>query len=159
MAEPTSTLTWIQVADDAIKIGLGAVIGGLFTWIVAQHNNRSAIQKLLFERKAQTLSEVAKIHEEHFQAYFKYSHNLYVIADAKTHKMSNERAQAIHGALLQSFLNEAERLRLQMAQKIPETIYAQSQLMLLGEEAAVEKSQHLVNVIGKADQSFIGLCT
>ena len=41
-----------------------------------------------------------------------------------------------------------------MAQKIPETIYAQSQLILLGEQAAVEKSQNLVNVIGNADQAF-----
>ncbi|MFZ0829026.1 MAG: hypothetical protein WAO02_16550 [Verrucomicrobiia bacterium] len=154
MAEPTTTLTWIQVADDAIKIGLGALIGGVFTWIVARNNNRSALKKLLFERKAQILSDVAKIHEEHFQAYYKYSLNLCVVAEEKSKKMSNERAQAIHSALLENYLSEATRLRLQMAQKIPETIYVQSQLMLLGEDAAVKKSQYLVKVIGDADQSF-----
>jgi len=114
MADPTTTLSWVQVVDDAIKIGLGGVVGGVFTWIVARHNNKSAIQKLLFERKA----------------------------------------QAIHSTMLAEQLNEATRLRMQMAQKIPQTIYAQSQLMLLGEQAVVEKSQNLVKVIGSADESF-----
>ncbi|MDR3455930.1 MAG: hypothetical protein P4N60_00675 [Verrucomicrobiae bacterium] len=104
-----------------------------FSQVVARHNNKSAIRKLLFEKKAQILSDVAKIHEEHFQAFYKYSLHLCFIAGASTQKMSNEHAQAIHGALLVNQLNEATHLRLLMAQKIPETIYAQSQLMLLGD--------------------------
>jgi len=143
-----------QVVDDAVKIGLGAVIAGVFAWLVARHNNRSAILKLKFEKKTQILSEAAKIHEEHFQAFYKYTLALVVIDAERNKKMSTDRAQEIHGQLLAHLLQEATGQRLQMAQKIPATIYVQSQLMLLGEHAAVAKSRTLVDIIGQADESF-----
>ena len=110
MDSTNSTLTWIQVADDAIKIGLGALIGGLFTWIVARHNNKSAIKKLQFERKAQILSDAAKIHEEHFQTFYKYSLHLLFIAEFLTKQVSSERPDAVQSAILNGNLTEATRL-------------------------------------------------
>jgi len=77
-----------------------------------------------------------------------------VIDAERNKKMSTDRAQEIHGQLLAHLLQEATGQRLQMAQKIPATIYVQSQLMLLGEHAAVAKSRTLVDIIGQADESF-----
>ena len=40
---------WIPVIGDAVKIGLGALIGGFFAWLLARHNAKSAIEDLRLE--------------------------------------------------------------------------------------------------------------
>jgi hypothetical protein len=48
MADPT---TWITVADNAVKIGLGALLGGGFAVAVAWLNNKSQEKKAFRERR------------------------------------------------------------------------------------------------------------
>jgi hypothetical protein len=90
--DSTPSPNLFQVVDDAVKIGLGAIIAGVFAWLGDRHNSRSAIQKLKFEKKTQILSEAAKIHEEHFQAFYKFSLALLVIDAERNKKMSTDRA-------------------------------------------------------------------
>lgn len=154
MPPSASTLTWVQVADDAIKIGLGALIGGVFAWIVAWHNNKNAIKKLEFERRTRILSEVAQCYEDFFQAFFKFGRHLCYLADASKKELESEKARALLQAMLQSELNNAHSLQVQLAQKRDETIKAQSQILLLGEESCLEKAQLMMKAIMDAELSY-----
>ena len=154
MPPASSTLTWIQVADDAIKIGLGALIGGVFAWIVAWHNNKSAIKKLEFERRTRILSDVAQVFEDYFQAFFKFGSHLCFLEEASKKEMKSGQSQALLNAMLQSELNKAHSLQVQMAQKLPETIKAQSQILLLGEQACLERAQFMMKAIMETDSSY-----
>jgi hypothetical protein len=55
MADPK---TWIDVADDAVKIGLGALLGGSFAVLVARLNNRSQIARSLLEKRREIIESV-----------------------------------------------------------------------------------------------------
>jgi hypothetical protein len=154
MPPTSSSLTWIQVADDAIKIGLGALIGGLFAWIVAWHNNKSAIKKLEFERRTRILSDVAQIFEDYFQAFFKFGSHLCFLEDTSNKEMKSKESQAFFDGMVQNELKKAHNLQVQMAQKLPETIKAQSQILLLGEQACLEKAQFMMRAIMDAESSY-----
>jgi len=52
--------TWIDVADNATKIGLGALIGGGFGVMVAWLNNRSQAMKVFQERRRVMLETVTE---------------------------------------------------------------------------------------------------
>jgi len=41
--------TWIDIVDDAVKIGLGAAISGVFAWVVARRYTRTEVGKVVLE--------------------------------------------------------------------------------------------------------------
>jgi hypothetical protein len=55
MADPT---TWVDVADNAVKIGLGALLGGGFGLLLASLNNKSQVKKALYERRREILESI-----------------------------------------------------------------------------------------------------
>jgi hypothetical protein len=63
----------IQVLDDFVKIASGALVAGAFTWMIAKHTSKSAIDKLKFERRSKILSDVAQSYESYFQVFLKLS--------------------------------------------------------------------------------------
>ncbi|RBO83965.1 hypothetical protein [Marinomonas aquiplantarum] len=54
----TDVTTWINVADNAVKIGLGALLGGGFGLFVAWMNNKSQVKKDLHDRRRAILEGV-----------------------------------------------------------------------------------------------------
>ena len=146
--------TWIDVADDAVKIGLGGVIGGVFTWLVARYNAKSTIQRLQFERRSTILLRAADVYEAFFQAWFKYSTLLIGIANASQTTPKNELEADIFHSLLAERGTEATDLRLNMKQKMEESFTAQSQLMLLGEEHCKKCAEGLHRAIMAADAGY-----
>ncbi|HKW29316.1 MAG TPA: hypothetical protein VJT54_08280 [Verrucomicrobiae bacterium] len=144
----------LQVIDDAIKIGLGGIIGGIFAWIVARHNNKSVIKKLEFERRTRILSEVAESYENFFQQFFEFSTCLCVLAETAGKKADNPQAQALFDAFFQTKLNQANRIHVEKAQRLHETIKAQSQLLLLGEQSCMEKAQAMMSAMMGAEASY-----
>lgn|GEM_PF-6030392 len=148
-------MTWIQVIDDAVKIGLGALIGGLFTWIVARHNNKSVIDKLQFERKTKMLSEVAETFEDYFQAYMKASTHYGFIAELWAKEPSiPETQKALYRDETERHISDAMRFRVEWAQKIANAVAAQSKLMLLGERQCLNKAEAFFNAINAAEAAF-----
>ena len=51
-------MTWIEVADSAVKIGLGALLGGVFGLMIAWVNNRSQSLKGYYERRRTLLEHI-----------------------------------------------------------------------------------------------------
>jgi hypothetical protein len=138
--------SWIQVVDDAVKIGLGAFVGGFFAWFVARENNKSTIRRLQFERRSKILSDTAQVLEAHFQAYYKYSNHLCVIEDATKKPLPEEMVRKLYA--------DGQNLHLQMYEKMHDNLIAQSQLMLIGEKKCKEKADELITAINNADEQF-----
>ena len=140
---PPTVTTWAQVFDDAVKIGLGALIGGFFAWLVARYNAKGAIQKLMFERRSKILADAAQTFELLFQSFLKYSNLLHGIAGASEDKPENPMGRAVCDSFLAEKANEAVNLGTQMQDPLEQSLRAQSQLMLLGEEECRKKAEAL----------------
>lgn len=151
---PPTVTTWPQVIDDAVKIGLGALIGGLFTWLVARHNAQSAIQKLIFERRSKILSDAAQVFDSLFQALVKYSNQLCGLAGVSVAKPTDPREEAACIGFMFKGTTEAVNSRIEMTKALEQSVTAQSQLMLLGEDECHKKADALCAAIIAADASF-----
>src|SRR6185369_4794511 len=104
---------------------------------------KSALQKLMFERRSKMLSDAAQAYEVFFQSFWSYSTRLTWIADAKRVPLTGESAEAIRALQLQSEVTVALDLRQKMVTRIQDCFTAQAQLMLLGEEKCREKAEAL----------------
>jgi hypothetical protein len=62
----TMALTWIEVADTAIKIGLGAVVSGVGAYVLAQLSHKNSISKEVVSRKIAILEEVNELASVYF---------------------------------------------------------------------------------------------
>lgn len=53
-------MTWIEVVDSAVKIGLGALIAGIITFLLSSTQHRNELKKVKVEREFEMLKEVAE---------------------------------------------------------------------------------------------------
>ena len=53
-------MTWIEVVDSAVKIGLGALIAGVITFLLSSTQHRNELKKSKVEREFEILKEVAE---------------------------------------------------------------------------------------------------
>jgi hypothetical protein len=51
--------TWVEVADTAVKIGFGTIIGGVATLVVAWANHRRDMRKERWKRRLESLEHIA----------------------------------------------------------------------------------------------------
>lgn len=66
-----NTKDWYDLADTAVKIGLGAFIGGFFTYITTKSNHKHEISKEKFNKKVEILDEANTCMEKYFSCAFK----------------------------------------------------------------------------------------
>ena len=59
-------VTALQVVDTAVKIGLGAAIAGASAIIVARHNHSHELRSLRYQRRLNTIENVADAANKHF---------------------------------------------------------------------------------------------
>jgi len=64
---------WIDVADTAVKIGLGALITGFFTYLGIKLTKNSEKQKFLLEHKVKMLEQISEDIESYFRALDSYT--------------------------------------------------------------------------------------
>ncbi|MFM5339010.1 hypothetical protein ACET97_21035 [Aeromonas enteropelogenes] len=60
---------WIDVADTAVKIGLGSLITGAFTYLGVKFSHKSEQSKYLLEHKIKVIEQIASEAEEYFSAW------------------------------------------------------------------------------------------
>ena len=60
---------WIDVIDTAIKIGLGGLITGTFTYFGLKFSHKSEKEKYMLETKTKLLEQITKEIEDYFQAW------------------------------------------------------------------------------------------
>ena len=53
-------MTWIEVVDSAVKIGLGALIAGVIAFLLSSTQHRNELKKAKVEREFEMLKEVAE---------------------------------------------------------------------------------------------------
>ncbi|WP_045367727.1 hypothetical protein [Vibrio campbellii] len=71
---------WIEVADTAIKIGLGAMISGGFTYLGVKFTKQSEMRKYLIEHKTKLLEEISSDIEGYFSSWDSYIYQVSGIA-------------------------------------------------------------------------------
>ena len=52
-------MTILEIVDTAVKVGLGAIIGGMFTYIIAKMNHDKEMEKDRLRRRRELLEEIA----------------------------------------------------------------------------------------------------
>src|SRR5690554_3023007 len=68
----TVPTTWIEIADTAIKIGLGAAISGASAFLINRQSHNKSLEKENYSRNKETLESVALSIEELTHALLKY---------------------------------------------------------------------------------------
>ena len=63
---------WIDVADTAVKIGLGSLITGVFTYLGVKFSHDSEKKKFMLEHKTKLLEHIAEDVEAYFSAWDSY---------------------------------------------------------------------------------------
>ena len=148
-----TTSSWAQVADDALKMGLPALIGGFFALLVALRTSRSNIEKLQFERRTKMLNDAAQLYEAMFQSFLKYSWTLPGIAGMVATPVI-ENADSVKRKMVAEKASEAVQLRLRMMEKVQESLSAQWLFIVLGEQNCKERADALYMTITAADKSY-----
>jgi len=64
--------TWIEIADTAIKIGLGAAISGVSAFLINRQTHKKTLEKENYSRNKETLESVTLSIEELTHALLKY---------------------------------------------------------------------------------------
>lgn len=89
--------TWIEIADTAIKIGLGAAISGVSAFLISRQSHNKSIEKAHDSRNKETLESVTLSIEELTHALLKYWS--YILEWAKKNekgeKASKEKTELI----------------------------------------------------------------
>ncbi|MCJ8318735.1 MAG: hypothetical protein MJK12_03825 [Colwellia sp.] len=64
-----ATKEWIDVVDTAVKIGLGSLITGVFTYLGVKFSHKSEQAKFAFEHKIKIFETISSDTEEYFTAW------------------------------------------------------------------------------------------
>ena len=65
-------MTWIEVIDSAVKIGLGALIAGVIAFLLSSTRHRNELKKAKVDREFEMLKQVAEKAENFNQTALKY---------------------------------------------------------------------------------------
>lgn len=99
-------MTWIEVASDAVKIGLGALISLITTLIIAKRNIDSEAKKIFLTQKREKLDKCLSILNNFHKTYTNYRaeiHNFHI------RKLNN---QPMTESLNTDLMDKAESFRL-----------------------------------------------
>jgi len=149
------TTTWIEVVDNAVKIGLGALIGGVFAWLVARYNAKMAVDKVRAERRLNLLLEALQAHEAFFRGFYEYFTALHGIEGALQSKAEPRLPEPLFAKFISDRRAEAVRIRMRVFMETIHDVYgAHAKLLLLREKNCLEQADNLREAILKADASF-----
>lgn len=117
-------MTWLEVIDSAVKIGLGALIAGLSALVLAKAQHRNMLAKDRAEREFQLLKETAEKIEGFTHAALKYW-----ALSADWHRALRKDPEAKKSAQLRAAQEE-------LFDRFNDVTTAEATLLLLGQEDA-----------------------
>ncbi|MDP1784684.1 MAG: hypothetical protein Q8K81_04565 [Sulfuricurvum sp.] len=84
------TTEWINIADTAVKIGLGSVITGFFTFIGLRYSHKSQQSKYMFEHKIKLIEQISADIDEYFTALTSFTNLIAGIAKRRNIDQKDE---------------------------------------------------------------------
>ena len=131
---------WIDIIDTAVKIGLGAIISGVFTYLGLRYSHSSEIEKFMLEHKIRILEEISSNLHEYFVTWRYFSSTVGGILKNKSR--ANEDMSLFTEAQQQRIKNQNSELQ----DSWPKREAAIAKLMLLKANNvvdAVNECRHL----------------
>ncbi len=123
-------LTWIEVVDSGVKIGLGAAISAIAGYAVLKRSHAAEFQKELRQRRWKMLEEVGQTVQKAYQ-----THLVHVEALAVLETLDEATPQDLRTRSQETLSSIGTRL----TQLIESLSTAEANLLLLGEHDAHEK--------------------
>ena len=117
-------MTWLEVVDSAVKIGLGAIVAGISALVLAKAQHRNTLDKARIDREFQLLKEVAEQVERFTHSALKY----WALA-ADWHRALRTNADAKRSEQLRQAQSE-------LFDRFNDVTAAEASLLLMGQEAA-----------------------
>jgi hypothetical protein len=130
MADPT---TWIDVADNAVKIGLGALLGGAFAIWRARVSNQNQAKKVLLEKKRDKMEKVL----EEVDTFFASASVFWADLSNAVYKRENGQK------LTTTEAHDLKTLEQRLFEDFKLLGYGSSRLVLIGEEDAEKALQDM----------------
>ncbi|HGS4484551.1 TPA: hypothetical protein ACMDNS_003618 [Vibrio cholerae] len=133
-------ITYLEILDTTVKIGLGALISGVTTWKVTQLQHKNDDEKQRRTRKLESLELVAEqveIFSHHTMVYWAR------VVDFTRRKNNGSK-------LSEDFMKELNEARTNLYRSYKNLNVAESKLLLLG----LNESQKSLRNFGEAVSSF-----
>jgi hypothetical protein len=129
MADPTQTVTGLEILDTAVKIGLGALITGIATYVITALNHDKDLEKQSIRRRRELLEQVSSQVERFWNSYRRY----YLVSLEAIHRAKGN--EDVPGVLRDDY----EAKKKEVMEATDSLSSAQSSLLLLGLEGVNEK--------------------
>lgn len=130
-------MTWLEIIDSAVKIGLGALIAGASAWFLARGQYSHDLRKGKVEREFELLKEISEKVER-----FTHSALKYWAISADWHRARRTNPEAAKSENLLSTQRE-------LFGRFNELTSAEAFLLLLGQKSAQEQlrvyGEHVMN--------------
>ena len=127
-------ISTLEILDTAVKVGIGALISGVSTYLVTRLQQKGEIEQERRTRQAQLLQGIAEQVEDINHVYLKY---WALITDAIRRQKSGQ-------SLSEEKQKEHDETKRELFHIFKELTNAEAKLMLIGEE----KASHLVRDYG-----------
>lgn len=128
-------IEWVNVADTAVKIGLGGIISGLFTYLGLKYTHKSQQSKYLFEHKIKLVEQITADIDEYFTALSSFVGQISGIAKHRNIQKSEEKPLE---QIQWEAIRKHDRLLVSSSSK---RTYAGAKLRLLKADNVVQKLQ------------------
>jgi hypothetical protein len=115
-------ITWIEIADTAVKIGLGAIITGASAYILARHNRSKSIEQEYLFKHREVMESVTLDIEEMTHVLLKYWSFILDWARNKEKEINNTQEKS----------DQIKTLRLEVFSLFKGLSSAEGRLLLLG---------------------------
>ena len=115
-------MLWIEVVSDAVKIGLGALIGGIFAFVTARQAHKIRLNEEYSRRRRDQLEKISETFERVSRFVTDHVATLNAVADIRASKKQKEALLSVsghhpidHHEALMDALNEIHSIEARLA--------------------------------------------
>jgi hypothetical protein len=115
-------MTWVEVASDAVKIGLGAFVGGVFAFLTTRQAHKIRLKEEYSRRRRDQLEKISEAFERVSRFATDHVATLHAVADIRGSKKEKEALLSVSGhhpvddhEALMDMLNELHSIEARLA--------------------------------------------